>query len=217
MNKYRIGIIELILFFLLLGCNKVVAKGEAALKNGKITVKTAPHNVVKFKKIDNIDLSSVSYITSEKERDVKLETALVKLFHLKPGEDKFRYYYNKIDLNGDNKPELFVYLVGPLFSGSGGSSAIIFKLKDNEYIPLSKFTLVHNPIIISKNSTNGWKNIIMYVSGGGADSGYVEIKFNGSSYPSNPSIQPKVKNGTKVSGTAIISDDIAVVPGIQFN
>jgi len=211
--KLKTLIVGLISISLLLECSKVVAKEQLTITKAEKTVQNTPGNVVN---LNYLDFSNVSYVASEKNRDKKLEAALVKLYKLKPGEDKFRYYYNKIDLNGDNKPELFVYLVGSSFSGTGGSSAVIFKVEDGEYKPLSQFTLVHNPIIISNNRTNGWKDIIMYVSGGGAESGYVELKFNGNSYPSNPSIQPKVKSGTKVSGTAIISDDISKVPGILF-
>lgn len=163
-----------------------------------------------------IDFLNVSYVASEKEKDENLEDALMNVYNVKHGEDKFRYYYNKIDIDGDSKLEIFVYLVGSLFSGTGGSSAAIFKVHGEEYKLVSKFTLVNNPIVISSNKTNGWNDIIMYVSGGGANSGYVELKFDGNKYPSNPSIEPKFKSGKKVNGTAIISDDTSKVEGIQF-
>ncbi|MTI69269.1 MAG: hypothetical protein FH751_03295 [Firmicutes bacterium] len=163
-----------------------------------------------------IDFSSLEYICSEKKKDRFLEKALEQAFDLIKGEDKIRYYYNKVDLNDDGVYEIFVYLVGFPVCGTGGCSAAIFKQENNDYVLLSKFSLVNNPIVISDTKTNGFKDIIMYVSGGGIESFFSKIKYNGKTYPSNPSIQPKVKPGTKVDGIAIISDDITKNPGIEF-
>ena len=49
----------------------------------------------------------------------------------------------------------------------------------------------------------------MYVSGGGIESFFSQIKYDGTTYPSNPSIQPKIIPGTKLEGIAIIDDDIS--------
>ncbi|WP_251862364.1 tetratricopeptide repeat protein [Clostridium sp. Marseille-Q2269] len=165
---------------------------------------------------NGIDFSSLKYICSEKERDVKLERALIKEFGLEQYEDNIRYYYNKIDLNGDGTKEVFAYLVGPIVCGTGGCSAAIFKDENGEYKLLTKFTLVNNPIIISNNKTNGYKDIIMNVYGGGVESFFALLKYNGTKYPSNPSTQPKVQPGTKVEGVAIISDDITQNTGIPL-
>lgn len=56
----------------------------------------------------------------------------------------------------------------------------------------------------------------MYVSGGGIESFLAELKYTATGYPSNPSVQPKLKSGTKVRGVAIIADDITTNPGIEF-
>ncbi|WP_330396824.1 hypothetical protein [Anaeromicrobium sediminis] len=163
-----------------------------------------------------VDFSNVKPMYSEKVKDPKLEDAFAKIFGLEKGKDKVRYYYNRIDLDGDNVPETFVYLVGPSVCGTGGCSAAIFKDVDGEYELLSKFTLVNNPIIVSNNKTNGYKDLVMYVSGGGIEAFCGEMKFDGTKYPQNPSLQPKLKPGTKVEGVAIIADDITRSPGIPF-
>lgn len=165
---------------------------------------------------NEVDLTRVQCMNSEKERDVKLEKAFAKAFNLKPGVDKIRYYYNRIDLDEDGKPETFVYLLGPSLCGTGGCSAAIFKQCNNKYELLSKFSLVNNPIIISNNKTNGFRDILMFVSGGGIEGFLAELKYTGTSYPSNPSVKPKVKPGTKIKGVAIIADDITSNPGIEF-
>lgn len=162
-----------------------------------------------------MDLSEVTYVQSETEPDLKLEEAFSKEYGLKRGEDKVRYYYNRIDLNGDGKPETFVYLTGPTVCGTGGCSALIVQKADGQYKIASRFSLVRPPIIIRDQVTNGWKNIIMYVSGGGMEGRYKELIFNEGTYPQNPSIQPDVKNG-RIKGTGIISGDLTENPGIEF-
>lgn len=163
-----------------------------------------------------IDFSSIKYIYSETKRDIQLEKALVKAFDLSQDEDNVRYYYNKVDLNDDGNPEVFVYLVGSPVCGTGGCSAVIFKQENGKYKLLSRFSLVRNPVIISNKKTNGYKDIIMYVSGGGIESFFAQIKFDGTTYPGNPSIQSKVEPGTKVEGMAIVADNIAKNPGMEL-
>lgn len=172
--------------------------------------KEIPNNIV-----NQPDLSEVTYIKSEKKRDVELEKAFSKVFGLKRGEDKVRYYYNRIDLNNDNIPETFVYLTGPLLCGTGGCSGLIFEQVDDQYKLVSRFSLVRTPVIVRDKTTNGWKNIIMYVAGGGMEGRYKELKFDGETYPLNPSIQPDVKD-IKIKGIGIISDDISEDTGIKF-
>lgn len=174
------------------------------------------NHLLKFENVGGIDFSDIKYLSSETIKDPKLEDAFAKVYNLKRGEDQIQYYYNRIDLNGDQNPETFVFLVGPSVCGSGGCSALIFKDDGGDYELVSRFTLVRNPIIISNERTNGWRNLIMHVSGGGIDDFFAIMKFDGNQYPVNPSIQPKVKSGTKIQGVAIIADDISKNEGIKF-
>ncbi|WP_425449439.1 hypothetical protein [Dethiothermospora halolimnae] len=173
-------------------------------------------NLSKFENTEELDFSEVSYVASETEKNEKLEKAIAKAFDLTEDVPDFRYFYNNIDLNGDDKKETFVFLVGSIFSGSGGSTGIIFSQENDEYKTVSKFSLVRNPIIISENKTNGWKNIIMHVSGGGVKPFFAVLKHNGEKYPSNPSVQPGLEDDTKVKGTAIIADDLTKNHGITY-
>ncbi|CAH2211924.1 hypothetical protein [Tepidibacter aestuarii] len=165
---------------------------------------------------DGIDLSNLKYVDYETNRDEKLEEAIHKTM---PEYDKetygpVKYYYNKVDLNGDKKEEIFTVLYGSYVSGSGGGTGLLF---DNNYNLVSKFSLVRTPIIISDNKTNGWNDILMYVSGGGIESFYAQMKFDGKTYPSNPSVQSEVKPGTKIEGKAIIANEITPNSGIELN
>ncbi len=193
-------------------------KAQNSKENGDLLKQKDKDNCkyTSFKNVDGIDFSALKYICSETKRDIKLEKALIKEFDLQGNEDKVKYYYNKVDLNGDGKKEIFAYLVGPFVCGSGGCSAAIFEEKLGEYKLLSRFSLVNNPVIISNNKTKGYKDIIMNVFGGGVESFFALLKYNGTKYPSNPSIEPKVEPCTKVEGIAIVSDDISENSGIKF-
>lgn len=221
-------ILVLVMLFTMTACGKREEAGKTKAREHKMELSfLGPINnqrwsatnygesVEKLQPID-IDLDSIRYIYSETERDMKLEKALVKVFDLKQDEDKVRYYYNKVDLNEDGNPEIFAYLVGLPVCGTGGCSAAIFKQENEKYTLLSRFTLVNNPVIISNSKTKGYRDIIMHVYGGGIESFFAWIKYDGKTYPSNPSIQPKVMPGTKVNGIAIIADDITKNPGIEL-
>ncbi|MCA0150059.1 hypothetical protein LCD52_14760 [Rossellomorea vietnamensis] len=162
-----------------------------------------------------VDVSDVTYVLSETKRDPMLAKAFSKAFDLKQGEDQIQYYYNHIDLNDDQQPETFVYLVGSPLCGSGGCSGALFTNQNGEYKLVTTFSLLRSPVIIENEKTNGWKNMIMYVSGGGIKGGYKRLRFDGKTYPSNPSVQPDVQKG-KISGVGIINDDISKKEGIPF-
>lgn len=161
------------------------------------------------------DLGEVTYLKSETKKDAALEEAFAKEFDLKKGTDSIRYFYNKVDLNDDQTPETFVYLVGPMVCGTGGCSALLLGENDEGYLVKSRFSLVRTPVFIQDETTNGWKDIVMYVTGGGIESGYHKLKFDGETYPSNPSVQPIVEED-KMKGIGIINDRIDGDNGIVF-
>lgn len=197
--------------------SSIIVKSKSMKEDSEIDSKEDKgKNTVKFKNIDNIDLSGITYFTSETNRDTRLEAAIVEAYKLEKSENKVRYYFNRVQLNNNIEPETFVYLIGPEFCGTGGCSAAIFTCESGQYKLLSKFTLVNNPVLITNNFTNGYRDIIMYVSGGGIKESYRIMKFNGSNYPENPSVQPKIESRTKLIGPAIISDDVTKNPGMEF-
>lgn len=169
-----------------------------------------------FKNQNSIDFTDLNYLAAETKKDEKLEQAFADIYKLEQGKDEISYYYNKIDLNGDESQEVFVLLVGRIVCGSGGCSALLFEAENGEYNLVSRFSLVNNPIIISNTTTNGWKDIIIPVAGGGIKSFFAQMKFDGDSYPLNPSLQSEIKADTKVKGKAIIADDLSKSSGIEF-
>lgn len=138
-------------------------------------------------------LVGISSYTSEAniKKDSNLENAILK--NIKVTSDGNRYMAFYEDLNGGTNCEVIVYLWGPDFSGTGGDTLVVFSENNGEYDFVSKTTIVNMPIIISNSKTNGFNDIIVYVTGGGVKNGFYSIlKNEGGRYPLNPSVQPKV-------------------------
>ncbi|MGL5353085.1 MAG: hypothetical protein ACRDA5_07150, partial [Clostridium sp.] len=163
----------------------------------------------------SIDFSRVNFIESEKLKDYKIERALEKELNIKPGIDKVSYLYNRINLKDNNKYNVMVYLEGPKFCECNGCTLVILEDKGDEYCILSKIVGTRNPIIISDEKTNGYKNIIMKVESTLGEGIYKELKFNGNAYPASPINEPKVKKSSKIQGVAVIADDLFYVKGIE--
>nr|WP_307775940.1 hypothetical protein [uncultured Cetobacterium sp.] len=156
----------------------------------------------------------VEYIKSETRANKIVENFIEKIYGVKKGEDLIFYYYNYIDLNDDGDEEVFVYLYGPMVSGSGGDSAFILKKTLEGYKVVNTFTVIRNPILISDGRTKGWKDLIVEVYGGGIKSYFSHLMYDGRRYPSNPTVNPKVSGA--INGVVILSDDISVNKGIKF-
>lgn len=155
---------------------------------------------------------NIDFLLSETKKNKVLESILANTFNIPPN-GQTRYYYNYIDLNDDGRAETIVYLVGPEFSGTGGSSALILSA-DNSIV--SKLTLVRAPVLVSQHKTGAWKDLVLRVSGGGIPPFFATLKFDGTGYPSNPSIQPKLDTDSLFWGTALIADDLAVSKGRTY-
>ncbi|RUS46854.1 hypothetical protein [Cohnella sp. AR92] len=158
----------------------------------------------------------LTVLAPERARDVALEAAIAAAYGM-TAEDQGSYAYNRLDLNGDGSPETIVFLSGSTFCGSGGCSAAIFRTEDGNYRLLSKLTLVHTPIIVGNTMTNGYRDLIVIISGGGIQEPvYKILKFNGINYPSNPTIEPELPAGARLEGKAILGDDSSLFSGIPL-
>lgn len=94
-----------------------------------------------------------------------------------------KFIFFEYDLNDDGKKEIFVGLTGPYFCGSGGCTQFI--LNDQGEV-ITKFTVSDYPVVISRDRTKGWNDL--YILSGNE---YHLVKFEGKSYPPNPSILPE--------------------------
>lgn len=150
----------------------------------------------------------ITSIYAEAKANAALEKAIIDYLEI-PDEylAKTKYYYNYVDLNKDGNNEIFVVVMGPYTSGSGGNTALHITQTNAGMKVHQKFTLIQTPVIVSDKITNGAQELIVRKSGGGAASSYVVLTNSDGKYTT-------VNEGTAlpgleaVSGKAILSNDI---------
>jgi heat shock protein HslJ len=100
------------------------------------------------------------------------------------GEDgiRARYVYSQVDLNGDGKEEVLVYLMGSIFCGTGGCDLLVLTEGTDGYSLVHSFPISRVPVIVSDETTEGWKNLVRLESGGGIPPAYVFHVFDGQKY-----------------------------------
>ena len=118
----------------------------------------------------------------------KIKQTLAKNYGTTPASDR-SFIYNAVDLNDDGKNEYLVGLTGSTFCGSAGCNMLVL---NNKFGINTKMTIVQFPVYVGAPGTNEvtkkYSNI--YVSTKGV--GYVKMTWNGTKYPTNPSLAPKI-------------------------
>lgn len=166
------------------------------------------------------DFSNVNFIESETIPNIFIENAIEKEFLLTPKRDKVNYLYNMVNLNTKNYNkkddyEVIVYLEGPKFCNERGGTAVILEKKNNQYIANSIISGIVPPIIICDNNNSVYKDLIVrFLNNGKYD--FRVLKYNGNSYPINPTKEYKLKNEDKIKGVAVISDDLFFNKGFEY-
>ena len=118
-----------------------------------------------------------------------------------------RYYYNYVDLNNDGENEIFVVVMGPYTSGTGGNSALWVVESAGKLHVNQDFTIINTPVIISDTISNGAKEIIVPYYGGGTESQYSVLECIDGYYTRVPDGR-MIKTLEGIKGTAIIANDI---------
>jgi hypothetical protein len=116
-----------------------------------------------------------------------LTAAIYKFLSLSGDAATPRFEFALTDLNGDGIDDAVVLLTDREHCGSGGCTLVIFKGIKFGFSLVSSSTITLPPIRVSSDSSHGWKTLI--VDSGGT--GTVALRYGGSRYPSNPSMQKK--------------------------
>lgn len=177
----------------------------------------------KFQAYDNVKIGDVSYALSETNPEPELEVAIVKAVKARAG-DEIRYLYGYPALGAPGTRHALVLLVGPEWSGTGGATALLFEGKENPkgerqtftYRLLAKMSPINAPFLLGPGTSHGLKNITTLVSGGGARAHYVTLKFDGKTYPTNPTVAESTPAGTTLSGTALLADVLSPESGLRL-
>ena len=125
-------------------------------------------------------------VAFETEPDAELEAAIRGASHdytrEAAGDEPARYVFGRTDLDDDGNSEVFVYLLGPYFCGTGGCNLLLFSGGPMGYSLIGNFPISRTPVIVSPEKTSGWRNLIRLESGGGAPPSYVTHTFDGKTY-----------------------------------
>jgi hypothetical protein len=138
--------------------------------------------------------------------DQKLGAAIREALDGHQGD--FRYSARAVDLDGDGRDEIVAHVVSPMYCGTGGCPTLVFAQHDDRLRKVSSISINRPPIVAAQTTTNGWRDLVVRVSGGGILPGYdALLRFDGRSYPGNPSVAPAEPIKGAVQGTVLINPD----------
>lgn len=69
----------------------------------------------------------------------------------------------------------------------------VFKAQHGGFSLLSEITRIRGPLVVSEHKTNGWRDIIVRMSGVSMSDRNVALRFDGQGYPTNPMTQTKIQ------------------------
>ena len=112
-----------------------------------------------------------------------------------------------VDLNGDGTAEVIVYVTGQRWCESSGCVMLVLERKGLTYRVVTRTTITRPPIRVLTSSSHGWHNIGVWVQGGGTQPGYeAELRFDGKTYPGNPSMPPARRLIKTVPGKIVVRE-----------
>ena len=145
-----------------------------------------------------------------------LKAFLQRYLRRPSGEDDktTRYLDAFVDLNGDGIPEVIVYITGAGWCGSGGCNTLILVRNGSTYSVLTEITITRRPIrVLASRAPSGWRDLGVWVQGGGIQPGYeAALRFDGKSYPTNPSTPPARRSAGQVSGKSVVPSSASAKP-----
>jgi len=152
-------------------------------------------------------LSRYAMVAEQAEMESSLKQFLKQYVEERsPAHDPdVRYAYSLIDLNQDGANEVIVHLVGRWLCGSGGCVTLVLEREEGSYRIISEISITRLPIRVLLNTSNGWRDIGVWVGGGGIVKGYEAVLcYDGCAYPSNPTLPPAKRIRGRTAGAVVI-------------
>lgn len=124
-----------------------------------------------------------------------------------------RYAIAWADLNSDGHEEAIVRMASGGFCGSSGCFLYILSPVRRGWSMVGRMAGTHLPIRILSSRNHDWRDVSVFIAGGGITSGYhARLSIDGRTYPYNPSMPPAQRLRTAGPGRVIISDTTPTVP-----
>ena len=128
---------------------------------------------------------------AQPSRNAELHAFLQERFaEDRTNDPDLRYASGWADLNGDGRPEAFVYLMSAHACGSGGCDLYIYTPEQSSFHQLARMSVTNPPVRVLNSRTGGWRDIAVAVSGGGIPARTVLLAQRGGTYPDNPTVPP---------------------------
>jgi hypothetical protein len=121
-----------------------------------------------------------------------------------------RYAIAWANLDGDPRPEALIYMQGRYWCGSGGCNLLVVRAQYGSWRIVSEIRLARPPILVLDTRNRGWRDLAVSVSGGGIQPGYqARLRFDGRTYPSNPTLDDVSRLSPGESGRIVIRQESA--------
>lgn len=149
--------------------------------------------------------NSTRAISSSAEFSPKVDRVLREYFeHNNIDASDTRYRWLTYDLNGDGQKELLTQLD---WCGSGGCTLLIFENHQQNWRFNSRITLVNTPLNLGHKTNSGWRDLVLFVRGGGSQPNQHVLRFDKTNYPLNPSMAP-IASFDDISPVQLFSDGL---------
>ena len=121
-------------------------------------------------------------------KDEKLVEAVTAFVALQGAPPNSEYDYVRVDLNGDGRRDGIVLFKLPhsYWCGWDGCGMAIFRAHNDGFTTMSTVNNVRGPIYVRRTGHQGWRDIIIRVSGTNMPDKNVVLAYNGSGYPHSP-------------------------------
>ncbi len=103
-----------------------------------------------------------------------------------------RYKVVRFDLNKDGRRDALVLFETPYgyWCGKDGCSMLVMKAANDSFSVVNSIEPIREPLYISEEETNGWKDLVVRVSGRWTSAKDVAMQYDGHKYPTNPDTLP---------------------------
>lgn len=140
------------------------------------------------------------YICAQAQAPAALSAAVMAYVRSQGDSDLPRFRHASVNLNGDREPDAIVLLLGPNWCGSGGCTLLVLKAHKGTFTLVSSTSVTLEPIRQASEQRHGWSSLVVHSRGRGE----VLLRFDGKTYPSNPSLQPVASKSQLASARVLI-------------
>jgi hypothetical protein len=113
------------------------------------------------------------------------------------------YVSRRCDLNNDGRAEMLIWVPTFAYGGTSGYPLLIYRIEGRRLRLLSRLDQVWTPLIISRKSRYGWRDVVMQMGGGGDPLRYAVFRHNRETY----SDQPRYIKAVSARGWRLIAKD----------